>query len=76
MFVNYVLSPCYKVLPAVNISSETVATLILANDSLLKEAVRGNDLSKAVEIANAAVQAFSNDAFMDRNKKTKVKRFR
>ena len=76
MFDNYVLSPCYKVLPADNNSSETVATLILTNDSLLKKAVKSNDLTKAVKIANAAVQAFSNDASMDQNKKTKVKAFR
>ena len=64
-----------KVKPFTNISSEKTSRLILANDSLLAEAIKIGDLSKATEIANTALQAISQDLTLDQRQKTKVCNF-
>jgi len=60
------------VIPATNISTRTTNRLILANDSLLNEAINNGDLSKATEIATTALQAISQDTAFNESEKTKV----
>lgn len=62
-----------KVFPAKKISFETTERLILANDSLLNEAIKSGDLSKTAEIANSVLQAISQDTAFDARRKMEVK---
>ena len=59
--------------PPNNINSETTASLIFAEDSLLNMAIKIGDLSKAVQTANNVLQAISKDPVLDKREKTKVK---
>ena len=59
--------------PPNNINSETTASLIFSEDSLLNKAIKIGDLSKAVQIANNVLQAISKDPGLDKREKTKVK---
>ena len=58
-----------------NLSSETIERLVLANDSLVNEAINMDNLNKAAEIANTALRAVAQDSALDLKEKTKVEIF-
>jgi len=59
-------------MPAKNINSESAKRLLFAEDSLLNTAIKIDDRSKAMQIANNVLQAISQDPSLDRGERTKV----
>ena len=62
----------FQVEPSKLLTAENISDFLKANDSLFNNVIKDGDFDKAAQIANAVLQAITEDKMMDLTEQSKV----